>query len=642
MCKWSRRGTTTDTRGPRPGKSNHGLVKSLVDLAPVGVPAAIIKRSHWSALLIEREVASCYLYRDTVLSEISTMNTNTKRKYTTAFEEGPAHDLLHAAIAQARSRSRPAVTVDDGQVSASDETTNISDNALVARLDYSENGALQFANSGYAPLDLFFGLVRSSSSDQIENLISSSFSENAFETIQVLMHARDARNGKGERAVVRQSMMWLRRNKPITYLRNINTFVSLGYFKDLLQIAAAAAEAGEERLGVAGNELVELELFAAYLLADHDLLQYEMVQTNEEQASKVALSLAAKYAPSEGRSFDKRHQFASRMANMLFPDDTQPKRQYRSFLSKARAQINIVEAQMSNGQWSNIAFGQVPSRAHRTYRKAFMKHDEERYEAYLAAVKDGRDTIKSTGTQPHELVHNYLKSYYDRNVAVDETVEAQWNEMITRLKSSGRLSQSLSIVDVSGSMFGQPIEVAVSLGLVTAEMNEGPFHGRTITFSTSPKWEIVRGDTLRDKVQNLSKAHWDMSTNLEKVFDLILSTAIRSKVAPEHMPKTLFIFSDMQFDQALRRPNTDTLYRMVRRKYLVHNYAMPNVVFWNLRASAHGAQLPITMDEAGTALVSGFSAELLKLFMDGEEMNPMSVFRRAIAPYKAEVEESEI
>ena len=58
----------------------------------------------------------------------------------------------------------------------------------------------------------------------------------------------------------------------------------------------------------------------------------------------------------------------------------------------------------------------------------------------------------------------------------------------------------------------------------------------------------------------------------------------------------------------------------MRRWYVACNFAMPNVVFWNLRVSARGAQFPITMDEAGTPLTLGFSAALLNLFMDGEEI----------------------
>ena len=47
-------------------------------------------------------------------------------------------------------------------------------------------------------------------------------------------------------------------------------------------------------------------------------------------------------------------------------------------------------------------------------------------------------------------------------------------------------------------------------------------------------------------------------------------------------------------------------------------YKLPQVVFWNLAASRIDGRksTPMQFNEAGVALVSGFSGQLLKLFMD--------------------------
>ena len=47
-------------------------------------------------------------------------------------------------------------------------------------------------------------------------------------------------------------------------------------------------------------------------------------------------------------------------------------------------------------------------------------------------------------------------------------------------------------------------------------------------------------------------------------------------------------------------------------------YKLPQVVYWNLRASSIRGQksTPVTFNQEGVALVSGFSGQLLKLFMD--------------------------
>ena len=47
-----------------------------------------------------------------------------------------------------------------------------------------------------------------------------------------------------------------------------------------------------------------------------------------------------------------------------------------------------------------------------------------------------------------------------------------------------------------------------------------------------------------------------MSTNLRAVFDLILQDAINADLLPEQMIKTIFIFTDMQFDSATDSNNS--------------------------------------------------------------------------------------
>ena len=56
----------------------------------------------------------------------------------------------------------------------------------------------------------------------------------------------------------------------------------------------------------------------------------------------------------------------------------------------------------------------------------------------------------------------------------------------------------------------------------------------------------------------------------------------------------------------------------MQAKYEAADYRLPQVVFWNLAASRIRGQksTPVQVNEKGVALVSGFSGQLLKLFMD--------------------------
>lgn len=92
------------------------------------------------------------------------------------------------------------------------------------------------------------------------------------------------------------------------------------------------------------------------------------------------------------------------------------------------------------------------------------------------------------------------------------------------------------------------------------------------------------------------------------------------------MVKRVFVFSDMQFDQASgNRYETDHM--VIKRKFEAHNYPVPEIVYWNL---SNMRTVPTTKDEKGVALISGYSPQLFKLFLAGEKIDPSTVMRRAI------------
>jgi hypothetical protein len=114
--------------------------------------------------------------------------------------------------------------------------------------------------------------------------------------------------------------------------------------------------------------------------------------------------------------------------------------------------------------------------------------------------------------------------------------------------------------------------------------------------------------------------HWGYNTNFQAVFDKLLSVAVAGKLPPERMVKKVFVFSDMEFDQASSNP-WETDYEAITRKFTEAGYgeAIPEIVFWNLRDSR---SVPVTSEQKGVALVSGYSKNMIKLFLDGEEVVP--------------------
>lgn len=292
---------------------------------------------------------------------------------------------------------------------------------------------------------------------------------------------------------------------------------------------------------------------------------------------------------------------------------------------------------MSEGRWSEIEFGKVPSKAHRQLRKAFGVRASERYQEYLNGLAKGTEKVNVKGTQPHELVTHYLN-----NDMFDQVIESQWDTLINKLQQAGSLSKALAVVDVSGSMDGLPMQVSIALGLVVSQLTTPPFTNKCITFSQQPEWHTVNGNNLQEKVKNLKNMSWGYNTNLLAVFTLILEQAKSNHLAPERMIETLFIFTDMQFDSGVsvttwktmsseEKCDWNTTHDTIQLMYNEAGYTMPHIVYWNLRAAKPA--IPCTKDTSGVAMVSGFSSDLLKLFMDGTEFTPEFMMMKAIAPY---------
>ncbi|KAG9091406.1 hypothetical protein FRC07_011861 [Ceratobasidium sp. 392] len=199
------------------------------------------------------------------------------------------------------------------------------------------------------------------------------------------------------------------------------------------------------------------------------------------------------------------------------------------------------------------------------------------------------------------------------------------------MRESGTLESSLAVVDVSGSMGSisslpakkgshvEPIFPAVALGLLLAQLAQPPFNNMFITFSESPELLTLKPGGLAEQARWMSGTRWGMNTDYEAVFlKLLLPTAIKHKIKPEDMIKRLFVFSDMQFDASvIKRADRGwtTTHNRIVKAYKRAGYEVPEIIYWNLQG---GTTKPVLQDTRGTALLTGFSANMMKLFMQGE------------------------
>jgi hypothetical protein len=217
------------------------------------------------------------------------------------------------------------------------------------------------------------------------------------------------------------------------------------------------------------------------------------------------------------------------------------------------------------------------------------------------------------------------------------TLEEMWKALPS---STVDFKPMIVVADVSGSMTScvgktgvSALEVANSLAIYFAEKLPGPYANKYITFSGHPQYVNLGSNTsLRDKMTIAEKHDECANTNIKAVFEMILKTAITNNVKPEDIPGILII-SDMEFDGCVvqddrknfweRGEKADkTLFQTIAKEYEDAGYKIPKVVFWNVNSRT--GTIPMTQNELGCALVSGFSPSIADMVMSSK-MDPYEI-----------------
>lgn len=441
----------------------------------------------------------------------------------------------------------------------------------------TQNGMVTNPTTLNKCVDLFFsiGSMRGKSKDNVIKMFNEAFEENPLITTKILFWVRDIRGGAGERKVFRDIIEYLVTNSPETVRKNINLIPEFGRWDDILILL--------------GTELEE-DMFYHIRAA--------LINRTD--------GLCAKWMPRKGE-----------LANKLRKLFKMTPKQYRKMLVEL---TNVVETKMCDKDWESIDYSKLPSLASSRYQKSFKRNDSVRYEEYKNALIDGTAKVNAGAVYPYDIIKSM------RYGGDDVVNNKQWESLPNFME--GSTERILPVVDVSGSMScsagGNPnltcMDVAVSLGMYISERSEGNFKDAFITFSEHPQLQYLKGD-LKQRLDQLLRADWGMSTNLEKVFQLILTQAKNNKISEDMMPTKIIILSDMEFNEATRKDRGSQ--SMVESMYEEAGYKKPDIIYWNLNAT--GGNFPVEFDENGTALVSGFSPSILKSLLGGKNMTPESI-----------------
>lgn len=457
----------------------------------------------------------------------------------------------------------------------------------------TENGAVALGTTGAACLDFFgtVGSLREAGEDRICALFAEAFRENPLFATKIVFYARDIRGGLGERKTFRVLLRYMAQKHPGALVPNLDLIGLFGRYDDLYCLVGTPLE----------------DAMWAAMKA-----QFEEDLKNLNQGN--AISLLAKWIKTADASSEKTRELGILTAKKL----GYPVYNFKRIVRSMRRQIRVVEGLMSANRWDEITYSEVPSRAMMLYRKAFMRHDGERFNEFVKRAATGEETIHSAVLYPYDIVEKILYQGEDSQV-----LEAQWGQLPDYVEKG---TNAIVMADVSGSMWGRPMATSVGLAIYFAERNTGDYHNLFMTFSGEPQIVKLKGETLAQKIGMVSKAAWGMNTSLERAFERVLEIAVLGHVKPEEMPKSIIVVSDMEIDACGDREWT--FYEEMAKRFLDKGYEIPNVVFWNVN-SRHDV-FHADQDRRGVQLCSGQSVTVFRQVLACVGSTPVEMMEKVI------------
>ncbi|KAL3625188.1 hypothetical protein CASFOL_030642 [Castilleja foliolosa] len=550
-----------------------------------------------------------------------------------------------------------------------------------------------FVSTGNPCLDFFFHVVPNTQAGTLTSRLQIAWKHDPLKALKLVCNLRGVRGtGKSDKEGGINAALWLHENHPKTLACNVDSFAGFGYFKDLLEILFRIVEGPyvrnlwmEDKIDPWGNLISDEsnengsnEIDNVKRVVDrydndpdfkflHDRVADYFVQclrsdmkVLDSGGDSSKISQAAKWWPSLHSSYHRFTLLCETIAKKVFPRDEYPEyegveethyayyvsdRLRKQVLVPLRKALDLPEVYMEANNWGSIPYHRVASDEMLLYMDKFLEHDGERFMEYIKNVKIGKAEIAASTFLLHKIIA-YLDNVKDWCSGIEKSVDdggqvetlecklrvgnLQLKRMVRDMEEKGELNNCLAICHYSKGMYMDIMDVSAALGVLVSELSSKPWKGRVITFNENAVLQKVRGRSLVEKTKfdQILKRHG--KPNLQKVFNALLQMAVDGKLEPDQMIKRVFVFSDTEFDEASKDP-WETDYEAIVRKFKEKGYGecVPEIVFWKLGKSE---ATPVQANQPGVALVSGFSSNLMTLFLELSEIkDPEAVMEVAIS-----------
>lgn len=382
-------------------------------------------------------------------------------------------------------------------------------------------------------------------------------------------------------------MIWLHSNAPETFWKNINVYISIGSWKDVITMLSYDLQwHGWEQRVLDWNKFGQLILAGLENPNTSELVKKYLPQIKARSACKTIESQADTI-------------IAKWICSLLFGGkNNESAKNYKAYrLLKTGGTAHQWQQLISQGKVLSIDFNTVHGRAlAQLVSGKFLANNglEANYQKWI----ETKPIAKYTG-YVYELLSTVKIGYHNANLKKYqiETINKQFLGMIETAKNGMTEGESglLVVVDSSSSMTGtvpgtkvSAYSVAKSMALYFSYLLKGKFENTFMEFNDKAGLISWKGTTPVDKLQN-DRCEAYGSTNFQSIADTF-GKILKEGVSESDFPSGILCVSDGCFNSAGSNKSNFSALKTKLRGYGFSNEYVDKfkVVLWDVPNNSYG------------------------------------------------------
>lgn len=450
------------------------------------------------------------------------------------------------------------------------------------------------------------GFLRYEKDEVIINIFMDAYNENPVQAMKLLFFLRDKENGLGERRVFRVIIKHLASMDSSYLASNVHLIPVYGRWDDLYSLFDTNLQG--KAIGLIRKQ-ISIDLKAKEPSTMCKWLKSENASSKESKElakiTRTALDLSSK--------------------------------EYRKLLTLLRKRVNIVEQDMSRNNWSKINYEKLNISSLNRYRKAFIRHDKNRFLDYVNTLENKSEKEKEIKEElyPYDIVEMMCN---DKCNSMKKELNNKWKDIKNyKIKDSGDTVVCLALTkrNINNKRKTPLFLAGVSTILYLLEKNKGKYKDHVLVNVPYPNLKRIKSTDLAGRINETAKISAADEVNIESILDIVLFGAIKNGINNEEIPKRiLFMFdSNCKFSNMINKDAkeyliSDSECKRIKSKWIKSGYEMPKLCFW--RIDSYNDNAKVLEDGKGFQYASGYSDEIFKFFINGEKVTCSSMMEDVI------------